>query len=307
MSVVLIKFVVSIGLVALVFWWVDGADVLWRLSGVSIPWMTLGVVALSAATFSMARRWQIVAAHLGLHLSFWASLREYYLGSFINQVVPGGVTGDIARAVRARHGANLRTAALSVALERFLGQVAVFLVLAFGLAFALILPGGIAWPKVAWVLPAGVLTLACASVFFLRGNGVLHRFTRQSLRLLPRPELICHGALVCACLFLGFYACARAVGILIPPAGWMTLIPLILCAMLVPISIGGWGWREGSAATLFPLIGADPSAGVAAGITYGGASLLAALPAVAILFTRTLNKSNPTLPNRGSSCPNPPT
>lgn len=41
---------------------------------------------------------------------------------------------------------------------------------------------------------------------------------------------------------------------------------------------GGWGWREGAAAALFPLIGATPSAGIATGVAYGAMMMIAAIP-----------------------------
>lgn len=307
MIATLIKFTISIGVMVLVFWWADGAKVLQHLSSLSVDWIVLSVVALTVATFSMARRWQIVAAHLGLRLRYGVALREYYLGSLVNQVLPGGVTGDVARAVRARHGADIRTAGLSVALERFLGQIAIFVTLGLGLAVALVLPGGIAWPQITWALPLGVSSLAVLGLLFLNGDGAIPRFARHGKRLQARPELILHGALSCACLIFAFYACARAAGTAIPPTGWATLVPLVLCAMLVPLSIGGWGWREGAAAALFPLIGAAPSAGVAAGLTYGSTCLLAALPALLILLAHSLTNPHLTVPHRGPSCPNPPT
>ncbi|WP_168769393.1 hypothetical protein [Yoonia sediminilitoris] len=49
--------------------------------------------------------------------------------------------------------------------------------------------------------------------------------------------------------------------------------------MLVPLSVAGWGWREGAAAVLFPPTGATPSVGIAMGIAYGAIMTIAALPA----------------------------
>ncbi|MEM8578231.1 MAG: lysylphosphatidylglycerol synthase transmembrane domain-containing protein [Pseudomonadota bacterium] len=279
---ILINVLASAALLAVILILADGAALWDRLRTVSSGWIGASVLAVSAATLSMARRWQLVARHVGLELGFGTAVREYYVSVFTNQTVPGGITGDLARAVRARHGADFRTAALSVAVERLLGQVAVFGTLAVGLAAAFVLPGGIGWGPWAWAVPAAALVCAAAVVLAAPGRGAVPRFAALVLALQRRPELAAHAVLTCACLILGFYAAARATGTVIPPEGWATLIPLVLIAMLVPLSVGGWGWREGAAAGLFPLIGAAPEAGIAAGVAYGTAVLVSALPAVLI-------------------------
>ncbi|MEO0916705.1 MAG: lysylphosphatidylglycerol synthase transmembrane domain-containing protein [Pseudomonadota bacterium] len=299
MSKLLINAIASILLITMVFWWVDGAAVLSHLRELSLGWITVAVVALTAATASMARRWQVVAGHLGLNLRYKLALREYYLGTLINQILPGGVTGDVARAFRARDRADLKTAALSVAMERLLGQVAVFAVLAVGLAWAFVIPGGIDWGPWAWLVPLGFLLLLAAALQLARRTHLTGRLTAMTLALQRRPELLLHAAFACGCFLLGLYACARATGTLVPAHAWFTVMPLILIAMLVPLSVGGLGWREGAAAALFPLMGEPSSAGVAAGLAYGAAILIAAMPAVFFLWKVEISRPFATSDPRG--------
>lgn len=299
MSVTVIKLIASAALVAAVIWWVDGAEVIAHLSGLSFGWIILSMLSLVLATASMARRWQLVADHLGLRLTYGTALREYYLGTFINQVLPGGVTGDIARAFRARRDVDLKTAALSVALERLLGQIAIFSILGLGLAMALLIPGGVVWGPLAWVFLAGLVTFASLGVVLSRRGGVAGRAVAAIAALQKRPELLVHAVLASACVIISFFASARATGTTIPPEGWATVIPLILIAMLVPLSVGGWGWREGAAAALFPLFGATSGAGVAAGVAYGGAILVSSLPAAMIMLAHGSAKPFPTPTKQG--------
>lgn len=281
----LIKFATSLLLLGAAIWAVGSAPLIERLAGLSYGWLFATLVALTAATASMARRWQIVARHLGIELSYGTALREYYIGTIINQTLPGGITGDIARAFRARSAVDLKAAALSVALERLLGQIALFTVFGIGLTVALLAPGGIAWSGWAWLAPITLIGFVIAWGLLARKTGRLADVSALALALQRRPELSLHAIFTVGCLIFGFYASARATGIIVPPEGWVTLVPLILMAMLVPLSIGGWGWREGAAAALFPLIGAPASAGVAAALVYGSAILIAALPAALFLGT----------------------
>ncbi|MEM6761227.1 MAG: lysylphosphatidylglycerol synthase transmembrane domain-containing protein [Pseudomonadota bacterium] len=203
----------------------DGAAVVAQLGDLSITWVCLGVIALTVATLSMARRWQVVATHLGLRLSLGSALREYYLGTFINQVLPGGVTGDVARAFRVRKEADLQTAAVSVALERLLGQFAIFALLAVGLAATVFLPGSLERGHWLWVAILGLLALSLAGLVLSRQDGALGRFATLALALQRRPELIAHAVLTCGCLVFSFYACARATGTVLPVIATATLIP----------------------------------------------------------------------------------
>ena len=64
------------------------------------------------------------------------------------------------------------------------------------------------------------------------------------------------------------------------------LVPLILFTMLIPISISGWGLREGAAAALLPSRGATASGGLAASVAFGLAFITAVLPGFLFLLVR---------------------
>lgn len=280
------RYAVSAACLSALLWWTDAAAILVRLKGADPTWIALALVSLTLATCAMASRWKIAAGTFGVSISYGVALREYYLAQLINMVLPGGVAGDVTRAVRTRHAADLTRAAQSVMAERLLGQIALLAVLFVGLAVALILPDGADWGALGWIVPGGLAACALGLWVMARSDHATGRFLALVTGLARQPTMILHGVVTTACLIFGFYACARATGILIPPEGWATLIPLVLCAMLIPLSVGGWGWREGAAAALFPLIGASASAGVATGITYGLVVLVAALPAGVILLTQ---------------------
>ncbi len=286
---------------AFLFWWVDSAEVLDRLRGADLTWIALSVLAVTAATFSMAIRWKMAAAAFDIRLSYPVALREYYLAQLINTVLPGGVAGDVTRAVRARAGADLTRAAQSVMAERLLGQTAILGLMFAGFAVAQVVPGGPDWAETGWAVLATLTAGATVALVLARRDTGTGRFIAMFFGLLRSPPMQLLGIATAVCLIFAFYACARATGIVLPVAAWATLIPLVLCAMLIPLSIGGWGWREGAAAALFPIFGAPASAGIATGITYGGVLLVAVLPAGAILLVQSLNetlstKEGPNLP-----------
>ncbi len=64
----------------------------------------------------------------------------------------------------------------------------------------------------------------------------------------------------------------------LPAATLLALVPPVLVAMLVPLSVAGWGIREGTAALVWGLVGLPPAQGVAVSMAYGLLVLLASLP-----------------------------
>lgn len=286
----------SAAVLGLVLWGADTQAVMAQLRGVSVAWLAAAVAALTAVTVLMAKRWQILARSFEVEIAYPRALGEYYLSQLVNLVLPGGVAGDVTRAVRQRHGATLARAAQSVVADRILGQGAMFSVLGIGMIVALLWPGGIDWPPAAWAAVFAALGAIGALWVLTRFNTATGRFLREVAGLFGQVRLGLLSAMIVGLLVFSFYACARATGTHVPPAGWLTLIPLVLSAMLVPLSVGGWGWREGAAAALSPLIGAAPSAGIATGIAYGAAMMIAALPGLYFAW-RSIGALTPTAQN----------
>ena len=94
------RVVVSVALLWLVSRFVDVDDVLARLSELDLGWVAVGLAVSVLQVGVLAWRWRYTAARLGIDLPLREALGEYYLSILINQLLPGGVTGDVSRAWR---------------------------------------------------------------------------------------------------------------------------------------------------------------------------------------------------------------
>ena len=83
-----------------------------------------------------------------------------------------------------------------------------------------------------------------------------------------------------------FAAAAAAVGAPLSVAATLAVVPVVLTTMLLPITVGGWGVREGAAVALLPLAGVSTSAALAASILFGLLALAASLPGIVPLWGR---------------------
>lgn len=267
-----LRLTLTLGLLALVLWQVAPDRVLAAVLALDPGWLALAVAALAGQIALSALRWRVTAAALGHRLPRLWALREYGLSVAVNSFLPGGVMGDLARIARARF-LGWAEAAGTVLIERLAGQVALALVALVGLGLWLGPLAGVG---------AGLAALVAAAV--------LARLFPRPARLLRRAwaapgQRGAQAGLTLAILALnlaGFWAAAAAIGQPLPPRAALALIPLTLMAMLVPLTINGWGVREGVAAALWPAFGIAAPDAVAASLAFGlacmGAALVGLLP-----------------------------
>lgn len=279
---------------AVVVWRLGAVPFLEGLRAISV-WSLLAATALTAlATICSAWRWQVVARGLGVGLTLREAVAAYYTSQFLNSALPGGVLGDVHRGVRhGRDAGDVGRGLRSVAWERTAGQTVqlVFLVLVL---FVLASP---VRPVMGWVLAA--VTIAVASGLLLaaragprsgasRAARVL-RAARADVRdgLLDRrawPVVTGTSVVVAAAHTGTFLVAARTTGTDASPAQLWPLAMLVLLAMLLPFSIGGWGPREGVAAWVFGAAGLGAAQGVAAATAYGVLGLVATAPGAVLLI-----------------------
>lgn len=288
------QWLVLIGLFVLLWQAVDGRAAFDSLLGADLRWIAASALVLTVQTVLSALRWQLTARQLGISINPANAVREYYLAQFVNQALPGGVIGDAGRAVRSRQQAGLASAAEAVVFERLAGQIGLLAVFLVALAAFWIMTNNMAWPN--WLIwpVATALGLLCAFCIALWGLLVAlgpgdHRLRRLLYRLyvalaapsvLPKQIAFSLGTAICNIMAFAF--CAFAVGVHLPVLAIATLVPLILFSMVVPLTIGGWGVREGAAVLLFPIAGASGAQGLATSVAFGLVIVGAVLPGLAL-------------------------
>jgi uncharacterized membrane protein YbhN (UPF0104 family) len=285
----LARFAVSGALLALVARFVDVGDVLARLGELRPGWVALGLALSVLQVLLLGWRWAYTAGRLDIDLPLRTAVAEYYLAVLVNQLLPGGITGDVSRAWRhARSGEQARPFVTAVVLERGSGQLMMTTVAVFS---ALALPWGPWWVR----LPVGVVfAVWLALVLWAATRRAPADLAAQGLRADGRRALLGEALplqLVSAALVVGSYiavfvVAARAVGVDTPAGDLLPLVAPVLMTMLIPVTVAGWGIREGSAAALWGLVGLSPADGAAISVAYGLLVLASSLPGVLALIPR---------------------
>jgi uncharacterized membrane protein YbhN (UPF0104 family) len=254
-----------------------------------------------ATTIFSAWRWCLVARGLGLRLSFRGAVADYYKALFLNAALPGGVLGDVDRAVK--HGkdeGDVGRSVRAVVLERTAGQI---VLIGVGVTVLLTVPspvltllekhGAVAAVVTASVAAAGVLVLVACRRLRQGGSRVAGavRTGVAEIRtgLLARrnwPGITLASTIVLVGHLATFVLAARVAG---SAASLTRLTPLMLLALLamsLPLNIGGWGPREAVTAWAFGAAGLSATQGLTIAVVYGLFAFVAALPGAAVLVVR---------------------
>ncbi|MFL1484018.1 lysylphosphatidylglycerol synthase transmembrane domain-containing protein [Marinobacter sp. LN3S78] len=290
---VLVRWLATLAILGLVFWLVDVGAILVQLSSVDLTWLLLALAITPLQVVVSAWRWRYTVAKLGERLPLGHAVREYYLGTLVNQLVPGGVVGDAGRALRHRQNTGQTATAIhGVMIERLSGQLILLLLAVLLITLWLPLPTP---PMPGLFLIPGVLVAALLVWSLLQASPVRfwwRRFRNDLWRALLAPAVLPvqlgSSLVVIGSYLLVFWCLAMGIGLEIAQsAPWllMALCTVLLMAMVVPLTISGWGVREGAAALIWPLAGLDPEQGVALAVSYGLLVLLSALPGALFLFS----------------------
>lgn len=280
----LLKAAISILLLYLSLRSVDLAALGERLSRIAPQWIAAALVLLAAQVVLLALRWRTIARQCGLNLRPSAAVRFSFMASFFNQVLPSTVGGDAARIwLLGREGGGWANATYSVLIDRIAGVLALALVVIFCLpwtlglvqdpiARAVLLLIGVAavggtavllaigmlrWPLLArWAITRHLLEVSHALWRVAR--------SRRSLALIGAASFAIHLLTVSAawCLVQSVGATASFVLLLF-------VVPPVLLVSTIPVSIAGWGLREGTMIVAFAYAGLAQADGLIVSVLIG--------------------------------------
>lgn len=292
-----LRMVVSLGALVGLGWFLDAGDLLSRLRAMRPEWVLVALLISVVQIAVSAWRWRFTAARLGIELPFPHALREYYLATFLNQVLPGGIAGDASRAWRHARGRRRRQAEAgpairAVVLERASGQTMMLLAATASFVTLTATNDSSAWQVAGWasglcgVVAVGILLFTVrpgqrASWTVLAP--LIHDAQASLLARSALPAQLGSSAVVVGTYIVTFLVAARAVSVETPASTLLPLVAPVLVAMLLPVTVAGWGVREGAAALLWESVGLSVTDGVVISLAYGLLTLMSSLPGAFML------------------------
>ncbi len=300
-----LRLAVTLGILWLIFRNIDLTGVLAVIRAAHWPALALALLMQLLSTWLAGFRWYLVMRELDFGFSSGFYVRSYFKGAFFNQGLPTSIGGDAMRVLDvAGSGFRKRDAFKGVFIDRILGLLGLLLLnLMANALLPDLLPAGIFWIINALVLGGvgGFLML----VFLHRLHGLgrwrpfaylldisrkLHQVLRGPRRLLRQIGL---SLAIHALSILNIFLVGRAVGLDYDIVTFAVIAPPVFLLTLVPVSLAGWGVREGAMIGLFTLLGADKTVVLSMSILYGIILVAASLPGLVITLRGRLHRRPP--------------
>lgn len=288
----LLKIAISLALIAIVLRAFDVKGVISHFAKVDAATLLLAtVIALSIALLHTLR-WLAVIKANGTRLGFKTALQVVLIGHFFNQALPSSVGGDAVRIWCAyRAGLNFSAAANTVIIDRALTLFSLLLLTAAGLPwlFEIIIDPAARWALSAVVFSgvAGfgvLLALRRLPQIIARWRVVRALLSLSALarKVMSRARYALPIILLSVLSFIGFaiivFYIAHAMQLDITLRDCVLLVPPVILITVVPVSIAGWGVREGAMVVAFGFINVPASAAFAVSILFGLTLAAASLP-----------------------------
>jgi uncharacterized protein (TIRG00374 family) len=289
---------VLLGLVASRVDWPAAAK---RLAEGSWAWFAAAVGLLFASQLIAAVRWRLLLVGAGLNRPLLAVVRAYLIGAFANNFLPTAFGGDFARAwLLARPGPPLVRALLSVVVDRFVAFWCLVALAWLALpANPAAVPGSLETALLA-VTAGGLAASALLLWFALHGGRSLARRlpervlgwareTRETLRLYSgQPKMLAVATLLGLAFqvltVLALWMVAKAIDVHVPFTLLAVVVPLVLAITLVPISIAGFGVREGGMVLLLGAAGYGATEATLLSLVGVAALVVSSLPGAAAML-----------------------
>lgn len=292
----LLRLGVSASILALILSRIPTEDLLGRVKAGAHAYLAAALLIVLLIMVLIAARWRLLARWLGLAVPIGLAVRAVFLGFFGSQILPSTVGADLVRGyVLAQHTGAIRRVAASVIADRLVGLFALSLLFALFNPVAPQLPA----PYAGLVAPAALFAFGAALLAFLLActgitPGVGARPLRRLRELAAVDGVKFDARRIAGALALGFAIhalaivtaslVARAYGVEPSLGVWVSIIPLSMLASAVPVSIAGWGVREGAIILLAAPLGVPPAEALLVSLTLGVLNAVASLPGAFVLL-----------------------
>ncbi len=263
-----------------------GINIFNILSIIDIRYIMLIILISIIQHFLSAYRWMYISKITNLNISFKNSIQFYYISTFMNNILPGGIIGDIFRIYHTTENKieilKMGKSVQAVIFERLSGQIMLLAFFIVSLTFYFLINNK--YEAFFYLFFPSLLIFFIFKLFLnkkikkmLNGKKISHNIYAVFSGEVFWKHLMLSFFVVCSYVLI-YVISAVSLGLDIDYLAFMVFSPIILFSMTLPISIGGWGIRELTALLLSLLLGLSASASISVSIIYGILNLICSLP-----------------------------
>jgi glycosyltransferase 2 family protein len=296
LSMTAARFALSGALLWLLLSRTDASALMTRVAAIDPRWLAAAFALTVVQVVLISWRWAVIMAGLDASIGTMRALRINLAAFFLGQALPTSIAGDAWRVLKIRSlGFGIGTGVRGVLIDRTTAMIGLVLVV---LVTAPLLLAHMPDPAMRWSVAVGLglgaaLLALALSADRLSGRWASGRlsgvaeFGRAVRGLLSRPvtAIPIIGVSVVVHLLAGatMWLIAGSLGLPVGLADCLVLMPPIVLVAGMPLSIAGWGLREGAVVAVFALVGVPMDGALLMSVLLGLLLLLVSLPGGLVL------------------------
>ncbi len=279
-TLITLKSLISTILIFYIFGQIDFNE-LKTLFGLKSIFIIIGITFfLIISTVMTGYRWKLILKNMSHHISIgWASI-NIIIGMFFNLFLPSSFGGDIYRIYHSnKNGINISVAGLSIFSDRFFGLFTLIILSFLSIPIIFINPY-----MQKFLIPILIIvslfiitvSLFLFSLYLPNSNIFFSKISKISKNIIDsinlknfKFKILLISIILHISNILCFYIASFAVNFHLNIFTWFIIIPPIILISSIPISIGGWGVREGLLILILLELGANQTEATKISIIYG--------------------------------------
>lgn len=294
-----LKVAVALGLVLWIALKVDFTEGWAAVRTLSATTICVSVFLLLLQALLSAWRWCLLSEMIGQRLKISGAMKLFMESLFYNQALPSPIPGDAARIFGAlKYGLTIKEATLGVVIDRILTLFGLAVVALIGLIIMRAFYGhDFPIPYLTELTALGVAgTIASALVFSWRRHlfvrllpEKLHALNEALGAFLAHRRMLGIFLLTLVIHGLGVVSLEILVLGLGLPLDWgqaAAAFPPVLLIAMVPISVGGWGLREGGMIISLAVFGIGTTDAATLSVVFGLLQLVVGLAGGVFVLSR---------------------
>ena len=287
-----VKAVCTVGLLWLIIRQLDTKGAVSQILEIGRYHLVGALLILFFLVLPAAVRWSNILKIVGYPLQFTNTLPVMLVAGFFNQALPSTMGGDIVRMAHGhRVGIPVEIAISNVVIDRLASFVSLLLLVVMTLPIIFFSIGDTSqwWIAPFFIVVGAVALFLLVSLKHIPSNLQTSRLIHAIMNFSEHLAAVLHnrrwgtramvaGLVVHVIRVVAIWIIALGLHIDTGLLDCFALVPLALLVAMIPISIGGWGLREGAFLGAFSLVGVAPVDAVALSVMFGLCSILTSLP-----------------------------
>ena len=279
----ILKILVSAVLLYFLLSKVDYAKILTILETMNSAYLFVVLMSLVAQVFLASLRWKKILDFFDCKYSYRKITSFLLIGLFFNQILPSSVGGDAIRTYYiSKKCNNAWTAARYVLLDRLFGIVALLLILIISSFFYIDLLVEFNL-RIIIALSIATSIFGVVLIIFLRKYNLgllryrlvrfLVKFSDEIYSILANFKMSVTINVISLMIhfltIVAFWGISSSLSLDVGLEVYFFIVPIVIFVMLVPISIAGWGVREGALVYLLGFFSVSTESALVLSIIYG--------------------------------------